>query len=149
MTQLGLMDHLGIQEFMVLGFCIGGPFIWSLLQRAMARVLHCHESAYMIRDWRRLPHGCPWSSAQWRGRARQRRVLPEGQEVTVLTPETVPTNARLEGSCPHSVLDIPTVRVGAVLRPLTSEPHEFFDQTGAYDAYGLSKLLVKLDECAP
>ena len=75
--------------------------------------------------------------------------LPEGQEVTVLTPETVPTNARLEGSCPHSVLDIPTVRVGAVLRPLTSEPHEFFDHTGAYDAYGLSKLLVKLDECAP
>ena len=31
---LGLMDHLGIREFMVLGFCIGGPFIWNLLQRA-------------------------------------------------------------------------------------------------------------------
>jgi hypothetical protein len=29
--------------------------------------------------------------------------LPEGQEVTVLTPETVPTNARMEGSRPHSV----------------------------------------------
>jgi hypothetical protein len=27
--QLGLMDHLGIREFMVLGFCIGGPFmVW-------------------------------------------------------------------------------------------------------------------------
>ena len=31
---LGLMDHLGIREFMVLGFCIGGPFIWNLLKRA-------------------------------------------------------------------------------------------------------------------
>jgi len=31
---LGLMDHLGIRECMVLGFCIGGPFIWNLLQRA-------------------------------------------------------------------------------------------------------------------
>jgi len=37
--QLGLMDHLGIQEFMVLGFCIGGPFIWNLLQRAPERVV--------------------------------------------------------------------------------------------------------------
>ena len=47
--------------------------------------------------------------------------LPEGQEVTVLTPEAVPTNSRMEGSRPHSILDIPTVRVGAVLRPLTSD----------------------------
>lgn len=35
---LGLMDHLGIDEFMVMGFCIGGPFIWNLLERAPARV---------------------------------------------------------------------------------------------------------------
>jgi pimeloyl-ACP methyl ester carboxylesterase len=32
--QLGVMDHLGIKRFMRLGFCIGGPFIWNLLQRA-------------------------------------------------------------------------------------------------------------------
>ena len=31
---LGLMDHLGIGEFMVHGFCIGGPFIWNMLRRA-------------------------------------------------------------------------------------------------------------------
>src|SRR3954451_15839243 len=28
---VGLMDHLGIDRFMVMGFCIGGPFIGSLL----------------------------------------------------------------------------------------------------------------------
>jgi pimeloyl-ACP methyl ester carboxylesterase len=37
--QLGLMDHLGIRQFMVLGFCIGGPFIWNLLKRAPDRVV--------------------------------------------------------------------------------------------------------------
>jgi len=37
--QLGLMDHLGIREFMVMGFCIGGPFIWNMLKRAPERVV--------------------------------------------------------------------------------------------------------------
>src|ERR1700761_4869656 len=36
---LGLMDHLGIDKFMVLGFCIGGPFIWNMLKRAGDRVV--------------------------------------------------------------------------------------------------------------
>src|SRR6266550_4160041 len=36
---LGLMDHLGIDKFMVMGFCIGGPFIWNLLKRAPNRVV--------------------------------------------------------------------------------------------------------------
>ena len=36
---IGLMDHLGIGEFMVLGFCIGGPFIWNLLKRAPGRIV--------------------------------------------------------------------------------------------------------------
>jgi pimeloyl-ACP methyl ester carboxylesterase len=36
---LGLMDHLRIDKFMVLGFCIGGPFIWNLLERAPNRVV--------------------------------------------------------------------------------------------------------------
>jgi hypothetical protein len=43
--------------------------------------------------------------------------LPEGQEVTVLVPG--PELAG-EGS-PHSFSDIPSVSVGAVLRPLTSD----------------------------
>jgi pimeloyl-ACP methyl ester carboxylesterase len=33
------MDHLGIDKFMVMGFCIGGPFIWNLLKRAPDRVV--------------------------------------------------------------------------------------------------------------
>jgi pimeloyl-ACP methyl ester carboxylesterase len=36
---LALMDHLGIDKFLVLGFCIGGPFIWNLLRRAPHRVI--------------------------------------------------------------------------------------------------------------
>jgi pimeloyl-ACP methyl ester carboxylesterase len=36
---IGLMDHLGINKFMVLGFCIGGPFIWNLIKRAPDRVV--------------------------------------------------------------------------------------------------------------
>jgi pimeloyl-ACP methyl ester carboxylesterase len=36
---LGVMDHLGIGKFMVLGFCIGGPFIWNLLRRAPDRIV--------------------------------------------------------------------------------------------------------------
>jgi pimeloyl-ACP methyl ester carboxylesterase len=36
---IGLMDHLGIDKFMVMGFCIGGPFVWNLLKRAPDRVV--------------------------------------------------------------------------------------------------------------
>ena len=36
---LGLMGHLGIDKFMVMGFCIGGPFIWNLLKRAPDRIV--------------------------------------------------------------------------------------------------------------
>jgi len=36
---IGLMDHLRIDKFMVLGFCIGGPFIWNLLKRAPNRIV--------------------------------------------------------------------------------------------------------------
>ena len=36
---LGLMDHLRIERFLVMGFCIGGPFIWNLLRRSPERVV--------------------------------------------------------------------------------------------------------------
>src|SRR6266852_1782305 len=36
---LGLMDHLGIGRFIVMGFCIGGPLVWNLLKRAPDRIV--------------------------------------------------------------------------------------------------------------
>jgi pimeloyl-ACP methyl ester carboxylesterase len=36
---IGVMDHLGIDKFMVLGFCIAGPLIWNLVKRAPNRVV--------------------------------------------------------------------------------------------------------------
>lgn len=39
--QLGLMDHLGIDHFMVAGMCIGGPYIFSLLEKAEDRIDAC------------------------------------------------------------------------------------------------------------
>jgi hypothetical protein len=45
--------------------------------------------------------------------------LPEGQEVTVLAHATMPPAPRMEGSQPHSKLEIATVSLGSVLRPLT------------------------------
>ena len=36
--QLGLMDHLGIREFAFMGYCIGGCFAGTLLDRAPERI---------------------------------------------------------------------------------------------------------------
>ena len=47
--QLALMQHLGIDRFMVLGFCIGGPLIWNLLKRTDDRIIFAilvHPSGY-------------------------------------------------------------------------------------------------------
>ncbi len=47
--QLALMDHLGIDQFLVMGFCIGGPMIWNLLKHAGDRVAAAvlvHPSGY-------------------------------------------------------------------------------------------------------
>ncbi len=37
--QLGLMDHLGINQFFFFGNCIGGPFALKLMERAPQRVV--------------------------------------------------------------------------------------------------------------
>mgnify|MGYP000106057643 CR=1 FL=1 len=37
--QLALMDHLGINQFSFMGYCIGGPFALKLMERAPQRVV--------------------------------------------------------------------------------------------------------------
>ncbi len=37
--QLILMDHLGIDKFLFIGYCIGGPFAMKLMERAPERVV--------------------------------------------------------------------------------------------------------------
>ena len=48
--QLNLMNHLGFDRFIVMGFCIGGPMIWNLLKRAGHRIpaaVLVHPSGYI------------------------------------------------------------------------------------------------------
>jgi hypothetical protein len=47
--------------------------------------------------------------------------LPEGQEVTILAPDTPPPSRPMAAAEGHSVLDIPPISIGAILRPLTSD----------------------------
>ena len=37
--QLALLDHLGVDNFLVMGFCIGNPLIWNLQKRAPGRIV--------------------------------------------------------------------------------------------------------------
>jgi pimeloyl-ACP methyl ester carboxylesterase len=37
--QIGLLDHLGVDRFLVMGFCIGNPLIWNLMKRAPGRIV--------------------------------------------------------------------------------------------------------------
>src|SRR3954451_6865885 len=39
--QLGLMDHLGIGQFLFMGYCIGGCFALKLVEQAPERALGC------------------------------------------------------------------------------------------------------------
>jgi len=70
----GLMDHLGIREFLVLGFCIGGPFIWNLLGgRPTASSPRCWRSRAAFARRR------PTSSIRTTSKAGGRRYVSAGR----------------------------------------------------------------------
>src|SRR6202008_1513714 len=37
--QLAVLDRLGVDKFLVMGFCIGNPLIWNLMKRAPGRIV--------------------------------------------------------------------------------------------------------------
>src|ERR1700684_2268726 len=63
--QIGLMDHLGIEKFMVMGFCIGGPFIWNLLKRAPNRIAAAVVAQPV--GWRPEMRDPKYPGAFWKG----------------------------------------------------------------------------------
>ena len=79
--QLGLMDHLGIDKFMVMGFCIGGPFIGGLLKRAPNRV----AAAVMAQPvgWRPEMRDRKYQGAFWSGWPAQ--ITAKRPEITIQT----------------------------------------------------------------
>jgi len=86
--QLGLMDHLGIDKFMVLGFCIGGPFIGSLLKRAPNRV----AAAVLAQPvgWRPEMRDRKYQGAFWSGWPAQ--ITAKRPEITMQTADQFVTN---------------------------------------------------------
>lgn len=58
--QIGLLNHLGVDKFLVIGFCIGNPLIWNLIQRAPRPGRHVGACAT---ERRRSP-SCPVTSSR-------------------------------------------------------------------------------------
>jgi len=92
--QLGLMDHLSIDKFMVMGFCIGGPFIWSLLKRAPNRI----AGAVLAQPvgWRPEMRDPTYPGAFWKGWPAQ--ISAKRPEITKQTAEQFVTRMFETGS---------------------------------------------------
>lgn len=80
---LGLMDHLGIDKFMVMGFCIGGPFIWNLLKRAPNRIVAAVVAQPV--GWRPEMRDRSYAGAFWKTWPAQ--ITEKRRDVTLQTAE--------------------------------------------------------------
>jgi pimeloyl-ACP methyl ester carboxylesterase len=80
---LGVLDQLGVSRFMVMGFCIGGPFIWSLLKRAPNRI----AGAVLAQPvgWRPEMRDRSYPGAFWKGWPAQ--ISAKRPDITLQTAE--------------------------------------------------------------
>jgi len=116
--QIGLMDHLGIDKFMVMGFCIGGPFIWSLLKRAPDRI----AAAVLAQPvgWRPEMRDRQYPGAFWKGWPAQ--ITAKRPEVGMQTAEQFVT--RMFETNPDFVFTVTRDFVRACQNPILVLPDE-------------------------
>src|SRR6266704_4562898 len=79
--QLGLMDHMGIDKFSVMGFCIGGTFTWSLLKRAPNRIAAAVVAQPV--GWRPEMRDRNYAGAFWKGWPAQ--IIAKRPEISLQT----------------------------------------------------------------
>jgi pimeloyl-ACP methyl ester carboxylesterase len=116
--QLGLMDHLGIGTFMVMGFCIGGPFIWSLLKRAPNRI----AGAVLAQPvgWRPEMRDPAYPGAFWKGWPAQ--ISAKRPDITRQTAEQFVT--RMFETSPDFVFTVTRDFVRTCQNPILVLPDE-------------------------
>jgi pimeloyl-ACP methyl ester carboxylesterase len=116
--QLGLMDHLGIDKFAVMGFCIGGPFIWGLLKRAPDRVV----SAVLAQPvgWRPEMRDPKYPGTFWKSWPQQ--INTKRPEITVQTAEQFVT--RMFETNPDFVFTVTRDFVRSCQNPVLVLPDE-------------------------
>jgi pimeloyl-ACP methyl ester carboxylesterase len=116
--QIGLMDHLGIDKFMVMGFCIGGPFIWSLLKRAPDRI----AAAVLAQPvgWRPEMRDRQYPGAFWKGWPAQ--ITAKRPEVGMQTAEQFVT--RMFETNPDFVFTVTRDFVRTCQNPILVLPDE-------------------------
>jgi pimeloyl-ACP methyl ester carboxylesterase len=116
--QLGLMDHLRIDKFMVMGFCIGGPFIWSLLKRAPNRI----AGAVLAQPvgWRPEMRDRAYSGAFWKGWPAQ--IAAKRPEIPMQTAEQFVT--RMFETNPDFVFTVTRDFVRTCQNPILILPDE-------------------------
>jgi len=63
--QIGLLNHLGVDKCLVMGFCIGNPLTWNLIQRAPGRVVASVHAQPSGADPKRPGHFVKTNSSGW------------------------------------------------------------------------------------
>jgi pimeloyl-ACP methyl ester carboxylesterase len=112
------MDHLGIDKFMVMGFCIGGPFIWSLLKRAPNRV----AAAVLAQPvgWRPEMRDPKYTGAFWKSWPAQ--INAKRPEITVQAAEQFTT--KMFETSPDFVFTVTRDFVRGCMNPVLILPDE-------------------------